>query len=359
MTDLSADLSAAKLFMEGLTQSPFDPQLPLNIDATQRSAFVNCPQKFFKEFVLGLRPPGLSIDLHAGACFAAALEETYRGIYCDGLSLDDALLRAHAKFLLDWGSFEIPHWKRTSKTLDRVWTAIAGGPAAEDRGYFQEYPPHTDPVKPFLKIDGSPTMEYTFAIPLEPAIDPNGEYDPSERPHMFPLHPSGQPFLYCGRFDMLGQHNGRPIPRDEKTTGSSIGQDWKDKWKLRSQFIGYVWALQQCGLAATEVCVRGISILKTKIVHAESFQPYSQELIARWYEQLRRDMWRLRRCWDSGTWDFDFAEACTQYGNCIFIDACSSRDGLSWLSEMEVRRWNPLEKNPAAVPDPGAAQANA
>jgi hypothetical protein len=340
----------------------FDPQLPRNIDATQRSCFVSCPQKFYKEFVFGLRPPGLSIDLHAGACFAAALEETYRGIYMHSLTLSQALERAHARFCVEWGDFQIPSYKRSAKTMDRVWTAIAGGESADDRGYFQEYPPHTDPVKPFLQADGTPTMEYTFDIPLEPYTaecnhNSLGAQKAFDAGH-FPCHPSGQPFHYCGRFDMLGQHRGGiPIPRDEKTTGSSISESWKDKWKLRSQFIGYVWALQRCGLPATEICVRGVGILKTKIAHAESYQPYSQELISRWYEQLRRDMWRLRRAWDSGVWDFDFAEACTQYGNCIFLDSCTSRDPLQWLNEMEVRRWDPLHKNPAAVADPSKASA--
>ena len=344
----------------------FQPELPLHIDATQRSCFVSCPQKFYKEFVLGLRPPGLSIDLHAGACFATALEETYRGIYSEGLSLEEALVRAHAAFCLAWGDFEIPTWKRTAKTMDRVWTAIAGGICDEDRGYFQEYPPHTDEVKPFMKADGTPTMEYTFAIPLEPCA-PNYDttYDAVRtkkdyQSGLFPCHPSGQPFLYCGRFDLLGQRASRPewvIPRDEKTTGSSIGADWTSKWKLRSQFIGYVWALQQCGFKCDEICVRGISILKTKIVHAQDIQTYSQALIARWHEQLRRDLWRIRRCWDEGYWDFDLAEACTAYGNCIFMDSCTSGDPLQWLSEMEVRRWNPLYKNPAQVEDPSKAGA--
>lgn len=331
----------------------FDPQLPEFIDATQRSCFVACHQKFYKEFCLGLRPPGLSIDLHAGACFATGLEETYRGIYQDGLSLDEALIKSHAAFCLAWGDFEIPTWKRTAKTMDRVWTAIAGGDTSDDRGYFQEYPPHTDEIKPFMTADGRPTMEYTFAIPLEPAVMWEGElWNNGVARTAFPLHPSGRPFIYCGRFDMLGQRNGIPIPRDEKTQGVSPDASWARKWYLRSQFIGYVWALQQCGIPATEICVRGIGILKTKIAHAQSIQTYSQELIARWHEQLRRDLWKMRRCWDEGYWDYDLAEACTSYGNCIFMDSCTSGDPLSWLSEMEVRRWNPLFKNPAAVDDP-------
>lgn len=329
-----------------------NPILPLNVDSTMMSCFRSCPQKFFKEFILGLRPPGLSVDLHAGACFAGALEETYKQLYLHGKTIEEALQVAYARFLIEWGDFEVPHWKPTAKTVDRTWQAVIGDGTAEGRGYFEEYDPLTDEIRPYLAADGKPTLEYTFAIPLEPACDPHAHPGAGD----FPLHPSGSPFLYTGRFDMLGQKSdGSPIPRDEKTTGRSIGVDWARQWQLRSQFIGYVWACQQCGIPATEVCVRGVAILKQSIRHAEHRQTYSQFMIDRWYEQLRRDMWRLRRAWDEGHWDFNLGESCTSYGNCIFMDSCTSPQGENWLSEMEVRRWNPLDKNPAKVDDPKLA----
>lgn len=319
------------------------PILPSVLDATQITCFRSCPRKYYLEFVLGVRPPGLSIDLHAGACIAAALEETYRQIYIHKHPFEEAILRAHARFLLEWGHFEVPEWKATAKTMERTWEAIAGSGSPNDRGYFEEYPPLSDHIKPFIAADGKPTLEYSFAIPLEDG---------------FPMHPSGAPFLYAGRFDMLGQKaDGTPIPRDEKSTGRGFGADWARQWQLRGQFIGYVWACQQCGIPASEVCVRGISIMKQNIRQAEHVQSYSNELISRWYDQLRRDVWRLRRCWDEERWDFNFAESCTQYGNCIFMDSCTSHQPEVWLSDMEVRRWNPLEKNPVGVADPAVANA--
>lgn len=334
------------------------PILPIHIDATQMSCFRSCPRKFYNEFVLGLRPPGLSIDLHAGACFAAALEETYKQLYLHGKSLSEALEIAHARYCVEWGNFEVPHFKPTAKTMDRVWEAVVGDGTPEGRGYFEEYPPWSDSVKPYIAADGKPTMEYTFAIPLEPYGGSPYSGASITGIDCFPEHPDGGPFLYCGRFDMLGQKlDGTPVPRDEKTTGKSPGLDWARQWQLRSQFIGYVWACQQCGIPATEVCVRGIGILKTKIAHAEHFQPFSNVVVERWHEQLRRDLWRLRRCWDEGFWDFNLGEACSSYGNCVFLDSCTSREPLQWFGDMEVRRWNPLHKNPVAVDDPSKASA--
>lgn len=322
--------------------------LPLHFDSTMRSAFVSCPQKFYREFILGWRPQGLSIDLHAGACFASALEDVYRGIHLHKWDLDRSLLVAHAGFLQRWGDFEIPEWKQTAKTLDRMWEAV--------EEYFKQYSPLTDHVQPYMAADGNPTFEYTFAIPLEPCItfDPyrsNMEQrDELMRTH-FPTHPSGSPFLYTGRFDMLGAMSGRPVVRDEKTTGS-IGDAWAQQWDLRGQFLGYIWACQACGLNVEEVVVRGVGILKTKITLVEAIKQYSSFLVERWHEQLRRDLWRLRRCWDEGYWDYNFGETCNSYGGCIFRNACSSINPDQWAADFKISRWNPLLKNPVTEQKP-------
>lgn len=319
-----------------------DIQLPIYVDSTMLTCFRSCGQKFFKEFVLGRRPPGLSIDLHAGACFATAVEIIRKLTFKDKLPYHEVLLRAHAGFLQAWGDFEIPPYKTTAKTKDRVWEAV------ED--YFATYSPLTDHVQPYMSAKGDPTLEYTFAIPLEPCLlfDPirtNMEDRDELYATHFPSHPNGSPFLYCGRFDMLGEMNGRPIPVDEKTSGRSADGNWAEQWNLRNQFMGYVWACQRCGLDVDSLLVRGTSILKTKIGQAEATKTFSQNLLTRWHEQLRRDMWRLRRAWDEQYWDYNFGDTCTSYGNCIFMTSCQS-DNPQWLEELEVRRWNPLEKNP-------------
>lgn len=314
-----------------------DNDLPLYVDSTMISCFRSCPQKFFREFVQGFRPKGgKSIDLHAGGCFAAAIEEVYTQVHVNKRNLDDALTVAQVRFDLEWGDFEIPEWKKTSKTWDRTWEAV--------QDYFRTYPPLTDHVQPYFNAQGKPTFEFTFAIPLEPyhSVPKNIEGILS-----FPEHPSGGPFIYSGRMDMLGTYMGRPIWRDEKTSGANpqTNNNWSEQWDLRSQFIGYTWALQQMGIDCEGGIVRGIGILKEKIGHAEAHKTYSQFIIDRWHEQLRRDLWRIRRAYDEGYWDFDLASACTTYGNCMFTRVCQSTNPESWLNEFEVRKWNPLNKD--------------
>lgn len=297
--------------------------LPVHIDSTMRSCFVSCPQKFYLEFCHGLRPARVSIDLHAGACFASALESIYEMVHRDKIPLDVAMLRTYGKYLTQWGDFE--PMKDTPKTRERVWEAV------ED--YVRTYSPLTDHIQP-ANLPGQPSYEFSFGIPLL------GDED-----HPFPLHPSGSPFIYCGRFDMLGKWAGKLVVRDEKTT-TSVGAAWAEQWDLRSQFLGYVWACQQSGLSVDTVSVRGVGILKTKITQVEAIKTYPQTLIDRWYEQLRRDLWRIRRAWDEGYFDFNFADACTSYGGCSFRDVCASDYPERWMANYVVRRWNPLDRNP-------------
>lgn len=317
-----------------------EAQLPIHIDSTMIACFRSCPRKFYNEFVLGRRPPGLSIDLHAGACFATALETVYRETWLHNRPLSEALLRSQAAFWIAWADFEIPEWKRTTKTPDRVWAAV--------EAYFARWSPLTDPIRPYFAADGKPTFEYTFAVPLEGSTE-----------HSFPLHPSGSPFLYSGRYDMLGEYEGRPVIRDEKTTKNTMGADWSRQWQFRNQFIGYTWASRQCGIPVEGVIVRGIQILKGDINLVDSgLLQYSDHTITLFYEQLQRDIWRLRRTWDEDYWDYNMADTCTSYGLCPYLDSCTSNRPEAWLDTFEVRRWNPLHKNPARVDNPELARAS-
>lgn len=311
------------------------PILPGYMDSTMMSAFRSCPRKFYNEFVLGLRPSGISVDLHAGGAFAHSLEVVRKEIFVNGRSLNDALIRANAAFEIYWGDFEIPEFKKTNKRPDRVWAAV--------ESYFNQYPPLTDHIQPYYS-EGKPTFEFTFAIPLEPAWDVR-----TAKMELggWPLHPvTGEPFLYTGRFDMLGQYLGRPVVEDDKTSGSGHYANWTEKWDLRSQFIGYTWACQQLGLEVEEVVVRGVGIQMTQIAHAEAIKPYSNHLRELWLEQLRRDLWRLVECWNSGYFDYNLGESCNAFGNCIFLQPCQSPNPEPWLKTFDVRRWNPTAADP-------------
>lgn len=307
--------------------------LPAYIDSTMMNTFRSCEQKFFAEFALGLRESDKSIDLHAGAVFSATLEEFYTEVFAKKTDVATALARAYGRFILEWKDVDALALKpSTAKTQSNMWAAV--------ESYVAKYPPATDHIQPFM-LNGSPSVEFSFSVPLEPC-------GPVDDGKCFPLHPiTNEPFLYVGRFDMLGEYNKQVAIRDEKTA-SRMESNWSDKWNLRAQFLGYCWALQQSGIRCSTAIVRGIVILKRDINHVEAIKLYPQHLIERWHEGLRRDLWRLVTAWNTQYFNFNLGETCTAYGLCPFMDRCTAVDPNQWNNSYSVKRWNPLDRNPTS-----------
>lgn len=305
-----------------MTTLPHTPiSLPQHIDSTMLSSFRSCPKKFFWTHIRGLHPRSRSADLHAGGCFASGLEQFYKTLG-KGTTVEDAKLSAFKTFTKEWGDYIAP--EKNPKSQDNMWIAL------DD--YLRTYPPAIDRFQFLTNPDGSPTAEFTFAIPL----DFEG----------FPLHPSGEPFFYTGRTDGLGMYDKIHLCfKDEKTT-KSIGARWAEQWALRGQFIGYCWAGKMSGLDISHVLVRGIGILKTEIKQIEILKHYPQHLIDRWFLQLRNDLERLVDCWNAGYFDMNFGETCTAYGVCQYVPLCESSNPESWTDTYEIRHWNPLNRVP-------------
>jgi hypothetical protein len=299
--------------------------LPQFIDSTMLNCFRTCNQRFFDEFVLGLRPAEISIHLHAGGAFSGAMEQFYQNFWTEGAvgyrNQRTALSAALPKFLSLWGDFSPS--KPTPKTRENIWNAV--------EAYLEKWPAETDHVQP-LEFNKRKTVEFSFGIPLDfPG---------------FPRHPvSNDPFIYCGRIDLLGTYNGRTCIRDEKTTGR-LEANWASQWDLRSQFLGYCWGCTVSGIPCDTAVVRGIVIHKHDINLVEAIKLYGQWEIDRWFEQLRRDLNAIVRCFNEKWWNFNLGEACTMWGGCSFADLCKSQHPERWYDSYKTKRWNPLDRNP-------------
>jgi hypothetical protein len=312
-----------------MIQASATTYLPQYIDNTMMVTFRGCPEKFKNEFIFGLRPADVSIDLHAGAAFSATLERFYREYWAiTNRDFDLALARSYATFTHEWGDFEILN-PNNPKTPDAMWEAV--------EKYLHEYPPASESCQPYLPASGgaAPSFEFSFAIPL----DMPG----------FPVHPvSGDPFIYTGRFDMFAAWEGLPAVRDEKTA-ARLESNWANKWDLRSQFLGYCWALQHYGIKCNTVVVRGVIIRKVAgIALVEAVKQYPQFLIDRWFEQLRRDLTRLVASYKEGFFDMNMGDTCTAYSHCPFVPLCTSSKPEMWYDSYSKKRWNPLLRNPMA-----------
>lgn len=304
-----------------VSPSLYNPQFPSVIDSTMLAAFDSCPQKFYYEFIENLRGRGRSIDLHAGAAFARGVEVARMAYWFGEQSPADALAHGFAAFTAEWGDFEpmIP---------DHPKDFVNTGGALLD--YFREYPLDSDPIQPFVFSGDRPAIEFTFAHPL---------------PINHPV--TGLPLIYAGRLDLLGYYNNTLAIIDEKTT-KALGQSWASKWKMRGQFLGYCWAMQQNGLPVSTVLIRGVAIQKTQYSHMQVVQSYPQHMIDQWHaNMLERVRWMVE-AYCEGSWNVkrSYSDACEAYGGCGYIDLCMSEDPSIWFDSFARVGWNPLDKDP-------------
>lgn len=288
---------------------------PLAIDSTILGSFRSCPQKAFRQYLQHWKPASDSVHLIAGGAFADGIEAARRAFYEEGRSAVDSVGLGVSALIHRYGDFECP--ADSAKSLERTAGAL--------EFYFEHYPLGGDGATPIKFADGRHGIEFSFAQPL---------------PINHPV--TGDPLLYTGRSDMVAEAYGGVYIYDEKTT-SSLGQSWAKQWEMRSQFTGYCWAAREHGLNPQGVCVRGVSILKTKYDTQQVLTYRSPYEIDRWLEQTCRDIERMIDAWKSGYWDYNLDHACSEYGGCAFTSVCKSSDPEAWLSTYFVPRvWDPL-----------------
>jgi hypothetical protein len=278
-----------------------------------------CNRKFELEFSENLAPDGRSVDLHFGGAVAQGMQSAREAYFVRGLPPAEAHNVGMNAALEYWAGFPSPEGH--AKNGNSLLLALDG--------YFQQWPLGTDPLRAVMLGESKAAVEVTFAHPI-----------------LEVEHPDGGPLVYAGRYDMLGEIEGVPYIVDEKTTGRGFSAGWSQSWTLRNQFIGYTWAAQQEGFAVSNVLVRGIAVLKTKLDFTQAIVTIPNHLISRWYSQLTRDLARMVEQFRSGYFDLNLGDTCSSYGNCPFIPVCSAISPQEWFSMYSERNWNPLKKNP-------------
>jgi len=295
---------------------------PMAIDSTTLGTFRSCPQKAFRTYFEHWKPASESVHLIAGGAFADGIEAARRAYYEASADHADAVAAGLRALIETYGDFECP--PDSAKSLERTAGAL--------EFYFEHYPLGHDGATPIKFADGRHGIEFSFAQPL---------------PINHPV--TGEPLLYTGRSDMIAEAYGGVYIYDEKTT-SSLGPSWARQWEMRSQFTGYCWAARESGLNPQGVCVRGVSILKTKYDTQQVLTYRSPYEIDRWLDQTCRDIERMIECWKSGWWDYDLDHACSEYGGCALQTVCKSSDPEAWLKQYFVPRvWDPLAREETTV----------
>lgn len=309
---------------------------PRVIDATMRSDWLKCPHAFFRRHVCGLARPRVNVHLHFGGAIARGLEVARR-TYHSTRDTSDALHNACEAIIHFWGDFlppEAPTRTEANKTLSAALATI--------QAYFREWPLDDDPIQIHVH-DGKPCVEWSGALPIPGSRHPD----------------TGEPLLYAGRFDMIGDYQHSVWGLDDKTTSIDPNNDyWRAQWKLRSQFTGYCWLAKEWQLPLKGFIVRGIGVQKTDIKLGWALAPRPPWMVDAWLAQLRDDVAAMCAQYHALIWDAppehkqlghpfrqSFDNACADFGGCSFLDLCASEHPDDWLDTYEVRRWNPLERS--------------
>lgn len=310
-------------------------ELPIHVSDHSIALSSACNRKHYWSHLLGLYPTGKSVHLVAGAAFAAGVEAARRYCFAQaspaGVSLSTLLAAAYDAFHTEWGDYRAPDNPRNAKTYAGTFQALAN--------YLEDYHPGRDALQPLIRPDGTPAVEYKFAVPLPV------------------LHPSGDPFLLVGRFDMLASYNfagmDLTVPVDEKTA-SSFTEDWADSWSLSSQMLTYIWALRAQGYNITHAVVRGIAIQKTQFAVRTALVNPTNDLLYRFEQQLLRNVTRMRDAWLAlragkpleETHPCAFNKTCNDFGGCAYRTLCEVPDPSAFYSNYILHRWNPTAKQP-------------
>ena len=318
------------------------PPFPSVIDSSMLSAWRACPHKFRREYLEHWKPRNPSVHLVAGGAFAKGLEVARLAYYAgvaevpvrEGAAVhwaqtvidpgqrDLAIELGLQALITSYGTFECP--PDSAKSCERTAAAFVY--------YLDEYCFGADMAEPVRFPSGKYGIEFSFAEPLAIA------------------HPTtGDPILFCGRFDMVVNFAGGVFGLDDKTT-SSLGAQWADQWHMRSQFTAYCWGARRAGIPIQGFLVRGCAILKTKFDTQQAVTYRPQWMIDRWERQTLADIASMIEAWQRDDFSMNLDASCEAYGGCPFKRTCLVEDAAPWLAQdFERRRWNPLVRQEEAV----------
>jgi hypothetical protein len=296
-----------------------EPFFPPVVDATMISTWRSCPEEFFRRHCQGLIPAvaegRFNIHLHFGACFAKGTEAV-RTAWLAGESQPDAILIGAERILREWGNnpYYDPAPSTThNKTLPSCILAL--------QDYFQRWPLGMDDAR-IANIDGRPCIEWSG----------HGYLIGTEHPITY------KPIVYAGRFDAIMDVFGKCWGLDDKTA-TRLGEYWRKRWKLRSQFTGYCWLASLYDIRINTFLIRGVAPLIGETNCDEVIIQRPAHTIARWLDQTIRDVNTMVQQWREQSWPRLLDDRC---GSCQFLEMCENIVPDSLLSDYVVARWNPL-----------------
>jgi len=285
-------------------------------DATKIQTYMDCPRKYFYEYVLGWRPDTPNVHLEFGSAYHLAMEHLILYGYND-----KSLLDAYNKLDTYYRQFFPPVMDEANhpKTPAMAFKALME--------YVKYY--HNDQFIPlYTEIAGSVTLseKYNLHFRMDSILDtPDG------------------------------------IKSREHKTGSQLSRQWMDQWSLKEQTGVYNHVLY-CLFPSEKVWgveINGTIFSKKNI----QFQrvPARRTLAGMevwywntiwWLDEISHDFERLSSCKPDDTVMKCFkmnTENCTKYFGCAYHDFCTAwPNPLARIEEVpsgfKIEHWDPVEE---------------
>jgi hypothetical protein len=304
--------------------SPFltDTNIQYAWDSTSLGWAKTCPRLYYYNMICGYRPKEESVHLRFGREYQAALElfDRYRA---EGMDHTSAQVRTVRYLLKATADYEDPHpeAKRSVmlKTKHNLVQAVIQ--------HIEEY--RDDKAETYIMANRQPAVELSFRFQLD--------HGPTD----------DQPYLLCGHLDRVVTYGDDLFVMDHKTTASTIGSYYFERYNQDNQMTLYTIA----GQVVLHSPVKGVIVDAVQLQvkgpkFDRGFTFRSEDRLEEWMDDLRIHLRTFEGYAAADYWPQNDT-ACDKFGGCRFREVCGRAPNVRhhFLNSdfVQEERWNPLK----------------
>lgn len=291
-------------------------------DATCLSDFAKCPRYYYLKRVEGWSNE-TGIHLRWGSEFHKALED-YDRERAAGIHHDDSMhdtLRALLERIEGWEPEARSKSEELKSKANLVRSVI---------WYLCHY--EEDPARTVIREGGKPAVElnFNFALDIWPL-----DYTPET------------PYHLCGYLDRVVEFGGDKYVMDRKTTTTTLGSYYFDRYDNDLQMSLYTMA----GQVLLQSPIKGVIVDAVQVAvgfsrFVRGFTYRSPDRLEEWLGETRYWISRAEECSVRDYWPMN-TTSCDKYGGCEFRGICSKspvvREKFLESEFMKEELWNPLK----------------
>lgn len=305
------------------TPSPFieGTNIQFAWDSTSLGWAKTCPRLYYYSMVYGYRGKEESIHLRFGIEYHEALR-FYDESRANGIDHDTAvhdtvrvlLARNHEYPIID----EEAKPSIRAKSKENLFRTFIW--------YLDIF--KNDTAKTYIKNNGDPAVEQNFKFMAD-----------------FGPQVGNDPYIICGYLDRIVDYQGETFVMDRKTTYSTPGSYYFDRYEPDNQMSLYTLAGQiilGAPVKGVIIDVAQVAIEFSRFVRGFTYR--TQDQLDEWRRDLRITLNHMEEYALEGYWPQNDT-ACDKYGGCKFREVCSKSPSVreAFLkSDFKREPWNPL-----------------